>query len=129
MPESLDEALERVRRTLRPGWIRMAGPRRRRVRRVAVVGGSGAEFAGAAREAGADLYVTGDMKYHQALEAAAAGMPVADIGHASGERWILPEFRRVLRARFPGAVTARVMREEEPMRAVPAGRTRGGTRS
>jgi len=128
-PESLDEALERVRRALRPGWIQVAGPRRKTVRRVAVVGGSGAEFAGAAREAGADLYVTGDVKYHQALEAAASGMPVADVGHASGERWILPEFRRVLRKRFAGALAARVMMEEEPLRAVPAGRTRGGTRS
>jgi len=128
-PEPLDEALERVRRALRPGWIKVAGPRRKTVRRVAVVGGSGPEFAGAAREAGADLYVTGDVKYHQALEAAASGMPVADVGHASGERWILPEFRRVLRARFPGALTARVIMEKEPLRAVPAGRTRGGTRS
>jgi len=114
---------------LRPSWIRLAGPRRKTVRRVAIVGGSGAEFAGAAREAGADLYVTGDVKYHQALEAAAAGMPVADIGHGSGERWILPEFRRVLLARFPGALRVRVMMEEEPQREVPPGRTRGGTRS
>ena len=128
-PEPLADALERVRRALRPSWIRVAGPRRKTVRRVAIVGGSGAEFAGAAREAGADLYVTGDVKYHQALEAEAAGMPVADIGHGSGERWILPEFRRVLRARFPGALGVRVLMEEEPLRAVPAGRTRGGTRS
>jgi putative NIF3 family GTP cyclohydrolase 1 type 2 len=96
---------------------------------VAIVGGSGAEFAGAAREAGADLFVTGDMKYHQALEAEAAGLPVADIGHGSGERWILPEFRRVLRARFRDAVSVRVWTEEEPLREVPGGRTRGGTRS
>ena len=128
-PEPLADALERVRRTLRPSWIRLAGPRRKTVRRVAIVGGSGAEFAGAAREAGADLYVTGDVKYHQALEAAAAGMPVADIGHGSGERWILPEFRRVLLARFPGALRVRVMMEEEPQREVPPGRTRGGIRS
>ncbi|HEX9206362.1 MAG TPA: Nif3-like dinuclear metal center hexameric protein [Candidatus Deferrimicrobiaceae bacterium] len=128
-PEPLAGALERVRRALRPSWIRVAGPRRKTVRRVAIVGGSGAEFAGAAREAGADLYVTGDVKYHQALEAEAAGMPVADIGHGSGERWILPEFRRILRARFPGALGVRVLMEEEPLRAVPAGRTRGGTRS
>jgi putative NIF3 family GTP cyclohydrolase 1 type 2 len=128
-PEPLADALERVRRALRPSWVRVAGPRRKPVRRVAIVGGSGAEFAGAAREAGADLYVTGDVKYHQALEAEAAGMPVADIGHGSGERWILPEFRRVLRARFPGALGIRVLMEEEPLRAVPAGRTRGGTRS
>jgi dinuclear metal center YbgI/SA1388 family protein len=128
-PEPLADALERVRRALRPSWVRVAGPRRKTVRRVAIVGGSGAEFAGAAREAGADLYVTGDVKYHQALEAEAAGMPVADIGHGSGERWILPEFRRVLRARFPGALGIRVLMEDEPLRAVPAGRTRGGTRS
>ena len=128
-PEPLADALERVRRALRPSWIRLAGPRRKTVRRVAIVGGSGAEFAGAAREAGADLYVTGDVKYHQALEAEGAGMPVADIGHGSAERWILPEFRRVLRAKFPDALKVRVMVEEEPQRVVPAGRTRGGTRS
>jgi putative NIF3 family GTP cyclohydrolase 1 type 2 len=125
-PLPLDRALDAVRLALRPSWIHVAGPRRKTVRRVAIVGGSGAEFAAAAREAGADLYVTGDVKYHQALDAAAGSMPVADIGHASGERWILPEFRRVIRARFPGAVSARVMMDEEPLRAVPAGRRRGG---
>ncbi|HAM32109.1 MAG TPA: Nif3-like dinuclear metal center hexameric protein [Deltaproteobacteria bacterium] len=125
-PLPLDRALDAVRRAFRPSWIHVAGPRRKTVRRVAIVGGSGAEFASAAREAGADLYITGDVKYHQALEAAAGDMPVADIGHASGERWILPEFRRVITARFPGAVTAHVIMEEEPLRATPAGRRRGG---
>jgi dinuclear metal center YbgI/SA1388 family protein len=125
-PLPLDRALDAVRRALRPSWIHVAGPRRKTVRRVAIVGGSGAEFAFAAREAGADLYVTGDVKYHEALDAAAGDMPVADIGHASGERWILPEFRRVIRARFPGAVSPRVIMDEEPMRSVPAGRRRGG---
>jgi len=125
-PLPLDRALDAVRRALRPSWIHVAGPRRKTVRRVAIVGGSGAGFASAAREAGADLYITGDVKYHQALEAAAGEMPVADIGHASGERWILPEFRRVITARFPGAVEARVIMDEEPLRAVPAGRRRGG---
>jgi dinuclear metal center YbgI/SA1388 family protein len=125
-PLPLDRALDAVRRALRPSWIHVAGPRRKTVRRVAIVGGSGAEFASAAREAGADLYVTGDVKYHQALDAAAGNMPVADIGHASGERWILPEFRRVISACFPGAVSARVVMDEEPLRAVPAERRRGG---
>jgi dinuclear metal center YbgI/SA1388 family protein len=121
-PLSLDRALDAVRSALRPSWIHVAGPRRKTVRRIAIVGGSGGEFASSAREAGADLYV----KYHQALDAAAGDMPVADIGHASGERWILPEFRRVISARFPGAVSARVIMDEEPLRFVPAGRRRGG---
>ncbi|GAB4228011.1 MAG: Nif3-like dinuclear metal center hexameric protein [Deltaproteobacteria bacterium] len=125
-PLALDAALAEVRRAFRPAWIHVAGPRRKRVRRVAIVGGSGAEFAGAAREAGADLFLTGDVKYHQALEASRGNMPVADIGHASGERWILPEFRRILLEDFPGAIEARVVMEEEPLRAIPAGGTRGG---
>jgi len=125
-PLPLDRALEAVRRALRPSWMHVAGPRRKAVRRVAIVGGSGAEFVHAAREAGADLYVTGDVKYHQALDAAAGDMPVVDIGHASGERWILPEFRRVIGARFPGVVSTRVVMEKEPMRVVPAGRRRRG---
>jgi hypothetical protein len=86
------------------------------VRRIAVVAGSGAEFAKAAREAGADLYVTGDVKYHQALEAAAGTMAVADVGHGSAERWILPEFRRVLSERFGNALAVRVFMEKEPLR-------------
>lgn len=127
-PLSLAEALGAVRRRLRPAWIKAAGPRRGTVRRVAVVGGSGGEYLRAALEAGADLFVTGDVKYHQALEAESAGIPVADIGHASGERWILPEFRRVLLERFRGAVTVRVMDETEPLRLIAAGRSRGGKR-
>jgi len=123
----LDAFLAGARRALRASGIRAAGPRRKTVRRVAVVGGSGAEFADAARAAGADVFVTGDVKYHQALEAAAGEMALADVGHGAAERWILPEFRRVLLDRFGGALTARIITEEEPLRAVPAGGTTGGT--
>jgi len=127
-PVPLDAFLAGAQRTLRASCIRAAGPRRKTVRRVAVVGGSGAEFADAARDAGADVFVTGDVKYHQALEAAAGTMPVVDVGHGAAEQWILPEFRRVLLARFRGALTARVIMEEEPLRATLAGGTTGGAR-
>ena len=123
---SLEDALETVRRRLLPEWIKAAGPRRKTVRRVAVVGGSGGEFIGAARGAGADLFVTGDVKYHQALDAEAAGMPVADIGHASGEKWILPEFRHILLRRFGGDIAVRIIVEKEPLRFVLRGDHREG---
>ncbi|MGZ8439627.1 MAG: Nif3-like dinuclear metal center hexameric protein [Candidatus Deferrimicrobiaceae bacterium] len=112
----LEVVLEEVYRALRTSWIKRAGPRKRRVRRIAVVGGSGSEFAGAAREAGADLFLTADIKYHQALEAAVGDMAVADIGHGSGEKWILPEFRRVIAGRFGRRMTVRVVMENEPLR-------------
>lgn len=125
----LGHALEEIRRRIRPAWIKVAGPSKKTVRRVAIVAGSGSEFAGAAREAGADLFVTGDLKYHQALEAAAGEMPVADVGHGSAEKWILPEFRRVLAGRFAGSVAIRVFMEKEPQRAFRPAGTRGGKAS
>ena len=124
----LAQVLEEVFRAVRPSWIKVAGPRSVRVRRIAVVAGSGSEFADAARAAGADLYLTADIKYHQALEADAGGMAVADIGHGSGEKWILPEFKRAIAARFGNRVAARVVMENEPLRPFRPRQT-GGKRS
>ena len=123
---SLAEVLEGVYRAVRPSWIKVAGPQKRRIRRIAVVGGSGSEFTGAARAAGADLFLTADIKYHQALEANAGDMTVADIGHGSGEKWILPEFQRVIAERFGGKMATRVIMESEPLRLFRPKQT-GGT--
>ncbi|MGE5189896.1 MAG: Nif3-like dinuclear metal center hexameric protein [Gemmatimonadota bacterium] len=127
-PVTLSAALARVFRRVRPSWIKVAGPRRKTVRRIAVVAGSGSEFAGAARAAGADLFVTADVKYHQALEAAGGAMPVADIGHGAGEKWILPEFGKTIAGRFRETVACRVFMEQEPLWPYRPGRTTGGKR-
>ncbi|HEU5359569.1 MAG TPA: Nif3-like dinuclear metal center hexameric protein, partial [Candidatus Deferrimicrobiaceae bacterium] len=124
----LEEVLEAVRRAVRPSWIKVAGPGKKLVRRIAVVAGSGSEFVEAARAAGAHLFLTADVKYHQALEAAAGDLTVADIGHGSGEKWILPEFRRVIAARFGRRVTSRVVMESEPLRPFRPNQTGGKRR-
>ncbi|HEY5995437.1 MAG TPA: Nif3-like dinuclear metal center hexameric protein [Candidatus Deferrimicrobiaceae bacterium] len=129
-PLPLPEALDLLRRRLRcDGGIRVAGPQRRVVRRVAIVGGSGAEFAQAAAGAGADLFVTGDVKFHQAQEAASAGITVADVGHGAAEKWILPEFRRVIAEAFGPAATIRIFDEKEPLRPWRPGEIQGGVKS
>jgi len=125
----LGRVLGEIFRLVRPSWILVAGPTRKSVGRIAVVGGSGSEFAEAARAAGADLYVTADVKYHRALEAAAGDMPVADIGHGSGEKWILPEFRRTIVSRFGDRVSVQVFMEDEPLRPWRPGNHRGGKRN
>lgn len=126
-PLPLSGALDRIGRRLRTdGGVRVAGPARRTVRRIAILGGSGADFLGAAVEAGADLFVTGDVKYHQAQDAAAAGITLADVGHGAAEKWILPEFRRVIVERFGASVDARIFVEKEPLRPWRPGETPGG---
>ena len=84
---------ERVAAGLGPCPLRVAGPADARIERVAVVPGSGADFAGAARAAGADALVTGDLSHHRARAAVDAGLCLLDPGHAASER---PGLRRLL---------------------------------
>lgn len=57
----------------------------RRVKKVALCGGSGASLIHEAARKGADLMVTGDLKYHEAREAEALGIAVLDAGHFATE--------------------------------------------
>ena len=48
---------------------------------VAVIGGSGGKYIYDAKDAGADVLVTGDIKYHDAMDAKDIGLSILDIGH------------------------------------------------
>jgi dinuclear metal center YbgI/SA1388 family protein len=68
------------------GGVRVAGDPERPVRRVAVCGGAGDTFFGAARKSGADVYVTADLRHHPASEAVeAGGLALVDVAHWASE--------------------------------------------
>lgn len=69
-----------------PASVRVAGDFGRTVRRIAVVPGSGSDFAAAAAATGADVFVTGDVSHHRGNEAIERGLAVIDAGHAPTER-------------------------------------------
>jgi len=85
-PLSLGELVERVAEALRGPAPRVAGDLDREISRVAVVPGSGEDFACAAREAGADVLVSGDLRHHAVRSALDRGLAVVDAGHAATER-------------------------------------------
>lgn len=74
-----------VRERLGAGGVRLVGEPGRRVKKVALCGGSGASLIHEAARKGADLLVTGDVKYHEAREAEAMGLAVLDAGHFATE--------------------------------------------
>jgi len=95
-PMRADRLVGRVKDLLGVTHVRVAGDLRRRVERVAVCGGSGGGYAGDAVRRGCQLYVTGDVSHHQALDAAAAGLVVVDAGHAATEAPAIPVLARRL---------------------------------
>ena len=66
------------------------------VYKVAVCGGSGTDFIGEAVKAGADTFVTGDVKYHVAQEALNAGLNLIDAGHQASEMPVLMKLQKEL---------------------------------
>jgi len=48
---------------------------------VAIIPGSGGKYIYKAKKAGADLLITGDIKYHDAIDAKDIGLNILDIGH------------------------------------------------
>jgi putative NIF3 family GTP cyclohydrolase 1 type 2 len=53
--------------------------------KVALCGGSGASLFREARNQGAEVLVTGDIKYHEAREAEELGLALVDAGHFATE--------------------------------------------
>ena len=89
LPEALPAKvfLLRLKETLGLQVVRYYGNIDGAVRRVAVLGGGGSSFIGQALAAGADVYVTGDVKYHD-FHSADRKMLIADIGHFESEHFI-----------------------------------------
>lgn len=65
---------------------RLYAPESRRIQRVAVCGGAGGEFWPLALAAGAQAYLTGEVKHHDALAAAQSGLALLEAGHMQTER-------------------------------------------
>jgi len=70
------------------------------VQRIAVCGGAGSFLIKKALRAGADLFITSDLKYHEFFDAEGE-MVVADIGHYESEQFTVDLMHDLLRQKFP----------------------------
>ncbi|MEX2462421.1 MAG: Nif3-like dinuclear metal center hexameric protein [Paenibacillaceae bacterium] len=78
---SVVELVRQVKEAFSVSTVRVVGDLQRVVRKVAVLGGSGSRYIQASLFAGADVLITGDIDYHSAQDALAAGLVIIDPGH------------------------------------------------
>ena len=62
--------------------------------------GSGGKFISSARFAGADVLVTGDIQYHDILDALEMGLCVIDAGHYATEKIMMKYITEFLKNKF-----------------------------
>ncbi|MBP1968688.1 dinuclear metal center YbgI/SA1388 family protein [Virgibacillus natechei] len=61
--------------------MRITGDLTKKINKVAILGGSGEKYINAAKQKGADVYITGDMTFHTAQTAWQMGLSLIDPGH------------------------------------------------
>lgn len=81
----------------------------KKVRKVAVCGGSGSEFIYDAYEKGADVYITGDIKYHDGQLGHELGLTIVDAGHYNTEKIVLPIIKEYLKNKLGNKIEIEVV--------------------
>ncbi|GET30055.1 Nif3-like dinuclear metal center hexameric protein [Prolixibacter sp. SD074] len=102
LPEPMDEKsfLLKVKETFRCGAVRHTRLLGKPVKKVALCGGSGSFLLNEAKASGADVFITGDFKYHQFFDAGDQ-LVIADIGHYESEQFTKEVFYEILTENFP----------------------------
>jgi dinuclear metal center YbgI/SA1388 family protein len=102
LEEAVDETdfLYSVKNIFGCAVVRYTNLLQRKVKKVAITGGSGSTYLRAAIAANADVFITGDFKYHQFFEAENR-IVIADIGHFESEQFTKELFYELLTKKFP----------------------------
>jgi len=102
LEEAEDELsfLNKIKEAFQSGCIRHSELLNRKIKRVALCGGSGAEFLSEAIAQKADIYISADFKYHQFFEAEKK-LIIADIGHFESEQFTKEIFFEILSKKTP----------------------------
>ncbi len=96
-PENVVEYARKVKDLLKAEYLRLyCGDEKRLISRVAFCGGSGSDFIQDAVNKGADVYITGDIKYHQAQAALQNNLCIIDAGHYYTEYHSLENIKNIL---------------------------------
>ena len=95
-PRPFDEVVVLLKEIFGVASLKVTGRMPGHVQRVAVCGGSGGELIAQARHKGADIFMTGDIRYHQAVAWAQEPMAILDLGHYATEVLFIREWGRQL---------------------------------
>lgn len=118
MATTLEAFARVVATTLGTRGLQFVGEPDRPVARVAIVCGAGDDFLGEALRAGADVLLTGEARFHRALEAEALGVGLVVAGHHATERPGVDDLAVRLGEAFPGLIVRASRREHDPFRTV-----------
>ncbi|MGC4037226.1 MAG: Nif3-like dinuclear metal center hexameric protein [Chitinophagaceae bacterium] len=106
--------LTRIKEIFGVSVIRHTALTGRPVQKVAVCGGAGSFLISKALVAGADFYITADVKYHEFFDANDR-LVIADIGHYESEQFTINLLQDILEEKFPNFAVLKTEVDTNPL--------------
>jgi dinuclear metal center YbgI/SA1388 family protein len=110
-PLQMEQIIQRIKAQSGATAVGLIGKEKRLVKTAAVCAGSCGIIINLVIAAKADLYLTGELKHHQALAAQEAGMTCICLNHTVSERFILKKFAKQLQKQL-NSVTIRISKKD-----------------
>jgi dinuclear metal center YbgI/SA1388 family protein len=115
-PLSLGELVTKARSRLGAPFAQYVGEPARVITTLGVACGAASDFWTDARNVGCEVLLTGETRFHTALEAREAGMALIVAGHDATERFAMANFAEWLIERCPGLQASASRVEADPLR-------------
>ena len=110
-----DDFLQQLKDTFHVPVVRHTEKTGRKIKTIACCGGAGSFLISNALAAGADAYVTADIKYHEFFDANSQ-LLLADIGHFESEQFTIDLLQEVLEEKFPNFAVLKTEVKTNPVR-------------
>jgi dinuclear metal center YbgI/SA1388 family protein len=115
---TLQELAGKTRDRLQARQVQWLGRPDQPVQRIAIACGAGGEFLKDALHQRADVFLTGEMRFHDCLAAQAQGLALLLPGHYATERFAIEELAMRLRSQWPDLRVWASRREADPLQFV-----------
>lgn len=115
-PIQLSRLIKRIKRYTGAKAIGIVGSEKRLVKTAAVCAGSCGAIINSVIAAGCDLYLTGELKHHQALAAQEAGVTCLCLSHTVSERFILKKLAILLQKETKTTTIRLSLKDKDPFR-------------
>lgn len=98
---SVNELIKLLKEGLKLKGVRFIGTdKEKKVKKVAIINGAGASYWKKVRNRGVDILITGDIKYHEGVDAKELDFPMIDIGHYESEIYFIELLNKILIEQF-----------------------------
>ena len=115
-PAKISELIKKIKKVTGAKAVGLVGDEKKLVKKAAVCAGTCGKIINTIIAQKADLYLTGELKHHQAIAAQEANLTCICLSHTVSERFILKKLAKQLQKQLKGTIIKISKKDSDPFR-------------